>query len=289
MTIDQSSPSKESWTISRISIWILIPLIIGILISLLIPRPAIGVIKLDEAIYSYTAQDLIQQLSAARDSNEIRAVVLVMTTPGGTVTDTESVYREIVKFRQIKPIVTVIEGMAASGGYYVACASDYVYAKASSEIGNIGVIGTQPEEPTVYEDIYSTGPYKIWGMPRDSFSRELEMLKQHFLQVVKTGRGERLKISDEVILRGEVYTGTDALKNGLIDGLGSLSDAEDKAALLAGIKHYAVKDMFTYAGLTVRAAQPIGFFRNDENGNITAYPQKSGSYMLYIPGLGDAQ
>ncbi len=167
MTIDQPENRHHTWSFSEISLWILIPLIVGILISLLIPRPAIGVIYLSDAIYSYSAHDLIQQLSAARNSNDIRAVVLVMNSPGGTVSDTESVYREIVTLKQEKPVVTVIEGIDASGGYYVAAASDYIFAKASSEIGNIGVIGTQPEKPSVYEDIYSTGPYKIWGMPRD--------------------------------------------------------------------------------------------------------------------------
>ena len=78
MTTDSSPEIRPSWSLSRISIWILIPLILGILLSLLIPRPAIGMIYLSDAIYSYTAHDLIQQLSAARNSNEIRAVVLVM-------------------------------------------------------------------------------------------------------------------------------------------------------------------------------------------------------------------
>jgi protease IV len=289
MTTNTSPDEKSSWTLSRISLWILIPLIAGILLSLLIPRPAIGMIYLNDAIYSFTAHDLIQQLSAARKSDDIRAVVLVMTSPGGTVTDTESVYREIIALKKVKPVVTVIEGLAASGGYYVASASDFIYAKASSEIGNIGVIGTQPEAPTVFEDVYSTGPYKIWGMPRDSFSRELEMLKQGFLQAVKLGRGNRLKIPDDVVLRGEVYSGGDALRNGLIDALGSQSDAEAKAAELAGIRHYTTKDLFDVAGLTVRVVQPMGFFRTDTKGNITAYPALPGSYMLYIPGLGDAQ
>jgi ClpP class serine protease len=65
-------------------------------------------------------------------------------------------------------------------------------------------------------------------MPRDSFSRELEMLKQGFLQAVKLGRGDRLKLSDETILRGEIYSGGDALRAGLIDALGSQSEAEAK-------------------------------------------------------------
>lgn len=289
MTLETTSESPKTWSLSRISIWLIIPLIIGILLSLLIPRPAVGVIYLNDAIYYYSAHDMIRQISTARENPEIRAVVIVMTSPGGTVSDTESVYREIISLRKDKPVVTVIEGMAASGGYYLASGTDYIFAKASSEIGNIGVIGTLPQEPVVYEDVYSTGPYKILGMPRDSFSRELEMLKTGFLEVVKLGRGEHLKISDETILRGEVYSGSDALKYGLIDSLGSQSDAEAKAAELAGIRHFKVVDLYDLAGLTARAMEPIGFFQTDVLGNKTAMPAQPGSYMLYIPGLGDAQ
>src|SRR5512133_1825312 len=114
MTIEQPVNERHRWSFSGISIWIILPLVVGILISLLIPRPAVGVIYVNDAIYSYSAHDIIQELSAARKSNDIRAVVLVMNSPGGTVTDTESVYREIISLRQTKPVVTVIEGMAAS-------------------------------------------------------------------------------------------------------------------------------------------------------------------------------
>jgi protease-4 len=289
MTEENPKKQSSSWSLSTISFWVVFPLILGIIVSVLIPQPSIGVIYLNDAIYSFSAKDLIKQISTARDSNEIRAVVLVMNSPGGTVTDTESVYREIVSLRQSKPVVTVIEGIAASGGYYLACATDFVFAKASSEVGNIGVIGTQPEKPVVLENIYSTGPYKMWGMPRDSFSRELEMLKQGFLEVVKTGRGDRLKMADEDILRGEVYSGGDALRLGLIDALGSQSDGIRKAAELAGLRNYGVKDLFDVAGLKVEINQPMGFFLQSENGVVSPYPARTGTFMLYIPGLGDAQ
>ncbi len=289
MTVEHVEKDQHSWSNSRFVLWILIPLIIGVLLSLLIPRPVIGMIYINDAIYSASAYDVIQQLNVARNSNSIRAVVVVMNSPGGTVSDTESVYREIMALRKTKPVVTVIEGIAASGGYYIACASDYIYAKASSEIGNIGVIGTQPDKPTVFENTFSSGPYKIWGMPRDSFSRELDMLKQGFLQVVKLGRGDRLKMTDETVLRGEVYSGGDALRLGLIDSLGSQSEAVSRAAELAGIRHYSTTNLFTEAGLKERVMEPLGFYRKDSAGNTTEYPAKSGHYMLYIRGLGGEQ
>jgi len=290
MTNEKPVSSMSRQTITNLAIWGIVPLVAGILLSLLIPRPKIGIIYLNDAIYAYTSQNMLQELAVARDSDDVKAVVLVVNSPGGTVTDTESLYREVNSLRQKKPVVTVIEGMAASGGYYLACATDLIYAKASSEVGNIGVIGTQPDKPAVYEDIYSTGPYKMWGMPRDSFSRELEMLKQGFLQAVKQGRGDRLKITDETILRGEVYTGSDAARLGLIDGLASQSEAIEQAARLAGVRHFQTLDLFTAAGLTrQQLSLPMGFFRQDSSGNLTAYPAKPGNYLLFIPGLGEAQ
>ncbi|BCY19292.1 hypothetical protein hrd7_31410 [Leptolinea sp. HRD-7] len=290
MTIEKPGTSINRQTLMGLALWVILPLTAGILLSLFIPRPKIGIIYLNDAIYAYTSQNIQQELAVARNSNDVRAVVLVINSPGGTVTDTESLYREVIALRKTRPVVTVIEGMAASGGYYLASASDLIFAKASSEIGNIGVIGTRPDKPAVYEDIYSTGPYKMWGMPRDSFSRELEMLKQGFLQAVKLGRGDRLKMSDEMILRGEIYTGSDAERLGMIDGLGTQSEAVEAAARLAGLRHYQTLDLFSAAGLSKPQTNiPLGFFRQDDRGNITAYPAKSGIYLLYIPGLGEVQ
>ena len=260
--------------------WLVIPLVIGILLSFLIQRPMIGVIYLDDAIYSYTARDLTSQIIYAREKPEIKAVVLVMNSPGGTVSDTESVYRELLSLRQTKPVVTVVEGMAASGGYYLASGTDYIFAKASSEVGNIGVIGYLPDLPIVLETVYSTGPYKMWGMPREAFVRELEMLKQGFLQAVLLGRKDHLKMSPEEVLRGQIFPGGDALRLGLIDEFGSISNGYEKAASLARISHYktiALRDYVVSAQPT-----PAPFFQGSSSGLISQYPTKPGIYMLYI-------
>lgn len=260
-------------------VWLLVPLGLGILISLLIPRPAVGVIYMDDAIFSTTARDLNEKIIAARTNPDIKALVLVLNSPGGTVSDTESVYRELLLLRQSKPVVTVIEGMAASGGYYLASASDYIFSKASSEVGNIGVIGYLPDSPIALETVYSTGPYKMWGMPRESFVREMEMLKRQFLQVVRQGRGERLKMTDEEILGGQVYSAGDALRLGLVDRFGSVSDGLDKAASLAGISHFETVDM---DGLVSAQATPEPFFQGSADGLISSYPRKAGLYFLYV-------
>ncbi|MHC1784304.1 MAG: S49 family peptidase [Anaerolineaceae bacterium] len=274
----ESTEKERSKTAYRWLLWLLIPLAAGILISLLIPRPAVGVIYLDDAIYGYTSRDLTTQIIHAREDPNIKALVFVMNSPGGTVSDTESVYRELMLLRQTKPVVTVIEGMAASGGYYLASGSDYIISKASSEVGNIGVIGYLPDSPIAIEAVYSTGPYKMWGMPRESFVREMEMLKQQFLEVVQQGRGERLQMKEEEILSGKIYVGGDALRLGLIDEFGSVSDGIDKAASLAKISHQITINLNAF----INASTPEPFFQGSAESLISSYPNKAGIYFLYV-------
>jgi protease-4 len=260
-----------------------LPLIGGLLISLFIPRPVIGIITLNDAIYDLTAEEMVTQLSYAYDHPEVRAVVIAMNSPGGTVTDTESVYMEIARLRKKKPVITLINSMAASGAYYLAVGTDYIIAKPSSEVGNVGVWNYLPFPPSIEDDLYSTGPYKLWGSPRDTVIRQMEMIKKGFLDAVVLGRGDSLKTAQEVILRGQIYPGSEALRMGLIDELGSQSMAFEKAADLAHIQHYKISNLRQLAGLPEFLSQP--FFITASDGRTTPYPLKSGVFLLYIPNM----
>jgi len=272
---------------SKLNIWswmaaILLPLIIATPLSwFLIPQPIIGVIHLNDSIYSVSAQDMITQIAYARQHPEIRAVVLVINSPGGTVVDTESVYLELALLRKEKPVITVVEGMAASGAYYLSVGTDYIFAKPSSIVGNIGIIGILPTNPTVYEDYYSTGPYKMTGSTRDTYVREMEMLKQAFWEAVKLGRGSSLTAPQEVILSGQIWLGSEALKIGIIDAIGTQTEAYEKAAEMAKIAHYKVEDLRSLAGLPEITSS--SFYYQLPDGRITPYPNKEGLYFLYIP------
>ena len=273
--------SEISWEQTQyILLWIALPLIIGVLIAAAIPRPIIGVIHLDTAIDSYAAGDLIAQIDYARQRTEVRAVVLMVDSPGGTVVDTESIYQELLQLRQDKPVVASVAGMAASGAYYLSVGTDYIIANPTSEVGNIGVIGTLPDNPAIFESLVSTGPYKLWGEPRDTFQREMEMIKQDFYQAVKLGRGDRLLVGPEVILTGRIWPGSEALRIGLIDSLGSQSVAISTAARLARISNYRVTDL---AGLVGIQASSSGFFAQSPDGVTLPYPNQTGIYLLYIP------
>jgi protease IV len=264
-------------------LWIVLPLVVGLLIaSSLVPQPIVGVIHLSDAIYTQTARDLITQINYAMDHPEVRAVVLSFDSPGGTVVDTEAIYMELERLRAKKPVVTAINGMAASGAYYLSVGTDYIYAKPTSLVGNVGVIGYLPPTPLVFEDIISTGPYKLWGAPRDSDMRQIDMIKQSFYEAVRLGRGERLKAGPETILRGQIWLGTEALKLGLIDEIGTENDAVRRAAQMTHIWHYKAADLYNLAGIQASA---YSFFMQSPEGITLPYPKESGMYLLYIPPL----
>ena len=268
----------------RAAWWVIPALIVGILLSLLIPRPEIGVIQLSDAIYSTTATDMIIQIDYARQDPNVHAVVLILNSPGGTVVDTEAVYMELARLRMTKPVVTWVSGMAASGAYYLSSGTDYIVAVPSSEVGNVGVIGYLPPAPMVLEDTISTGPYKLWGSPRDTSMREIEMIEQGFFQAVTLGRGSRLKIGPDILLRGQIWPASEAYQYGLVDELGSETAAFDQAASLAHLWHYKVTDLYAASGISQNAG-PVGFFQETKDGTKSAYPSQSGIYMLYIPAM----
>ena len=278
------SAADQKWEKIRFSlIWIVLPLIVGLLIASAVPRPVIGVIRLNDAIYSYTAREMIAQIQYAMDHPEIRAVVLAFDSPGGTVVDTEAVYFELTRLREKKPVVTAVNGMAASGAYYLSVNTDYIYAKPTSMVGNIGVIGYLPPAPFLIEDIISTGPYKLWGAPRDSDMRQIERVKQGFFEAVNLGREGRLNAEPQVIFSGQIWAGSEAVRLGIADEIGTETDAFAKAASLAKVAHYQVKDLYELAGLVSPYAYP--FFFQSPDGMVMPYPNEAGTYLLYIPPL----
>jgi len=276
--------TNKQWENFRVGLlWVAIPLIVGLIFaSSIVPQPVVGVIRLEDAIYGYSAQNMIKQIQYASEHPEIKAVVLVFESPGGTVVDTEAVYFELTKLREKKPVVTAVNAMAASGAYYLSANTDYIYAKPTSLVGNIGVIGYLPPAPFIIEDIITTGPYKLFGSPRDGDMRQIEMVKQGFFEAVTLGRGDKLTAGPEIIFSGQIWVGTDALHLGIIDQLGGEAEAAQKAAELAKVVNYEVTDLASLAGVNTFGGF---FFMQSADGLVLPYPNEAGIFMLYIPPL----
>ncbi len=259
---------------------ILIPLIAGILFSSFIPQPKIGLIEIKEPLDNDVSKSVVEQIQYANNHPEIRGIVLALDSPGGTINDTELIYLELNHLRRKMPVVTMVQGLSASGAYYVSLATDFIYSNPSAMVGNVGVIGQIPPVPVLLEEIYSTGPYKFWGNPRDTYVRQIDMMKRSFLKAVEVGRGDRLAISIEQVSRGEVYPASEALGYGLIDQLGSQSEAIEKAARLAHITNYEVVNLSQM--VDQERSEAPAFYALDENGESTGYPREPGFYYLYI-------
>lgn len=226
-----------------LGVGLLLALACGMLLSLtLIPTPQIAVIRLEGEIWGgYTAY-VRQALEEAANDPAVRGVVLDIASPGGEVTASEELYYAILSLRESKPVIASVEELAASGAYYAASAADQIYAKPSSAVGNIGVISFLSEPDIMDERLITTGPFKLSGGPQVEYIRQMELLKETFLAAILAQRADRLTVGPEVLSRGEVYPGLQALQLGLIDEIGSHGDAIAAAADMARLRNYEVVD-----------------------------------------------
>jgi protease IV len=243
-----SKPRKISWL--GLAIYtlfgLILPLAGGFLVSRrVIPAPAVGVIHLDTEIYGTSAEFINEQIAEARANPRIKAVVVKIDSPGGEVTATQNIFLELLKLRGEMPVVGSIDSTAASGAFYVAMATNPVYAKPSSTVGNVGVWGYFPSEIGVNDVILASGPFKLTASNTAEFLRGIDSIKQEFLATVISQRGARLKISEVDLAQGLAYSGRESLSFGLIDNLGSQTEAVEYAAEKAGIRHYQVVDLET--------------------------------------------
>lgn len=206
-------------------------------------KPKIGVIDIPfTGINENTAAIITSYLDYSRRNPDIKAVVIKMGSPGGGASASEQLYHETARLREEKPVVMVMNGMMASGGYMMAMGVNHSYTKTSTLVGNVGVVaGTGPIfPPRIPEQIAYTGPYKLTGISRRDWISDLDMLKVAFVEMVVRERGDKLKISPEELGDGKLYTGMEAVALGLVDEVGSDTQAFRKAAELAGISNYSL-------------------------------------------------
>ena len=253
-TSPQRSPLR---LILTLLLAIIVPLAVGLWAApRVVPKPQVGIARLNFDITDVSAYELTEQLAYARRDSAVQAVVLVINSPGGYAASSEELYFDVLNTRQEMPVVAAIDLIAASGAYYMAAAADEIYAKPTSLVGSIGVIASPPSEPLLDDSIVTTGPYKAFGGTRDGFIRGAEASKFSFLEAVKTGRGDRLQVGLDFLSRAEVFGGIQALEYGLIDGLIANDEAVRRAAELAGLNDYDVVELYplAFADVTGSAA-----------------------------------
>jgi len=199
------------------------------------------------------SDDIVHQIEAAVDDHDVKGIVLRINSPGGSAAGSQEVYEAVRKARQAREgsfiVVASMADVAASGGYYVAAAADAILADKATITGSIGAIAMHEDMSGLFEkigikpEVIKSGELKDMLNPmapmsdeaREVVERLVEQVHEQFVQAVADGR-ENLDLEIvEVLADGRIYTGQQALENGLVDEIGGFREALDRAGKLAGI------------------------------------------------------
>ncbi len=202
----------------------------------------------------------IRELQKLRKDEDVKAVVIRVNSGGGSAFASEQIWHEIELLKAEKPVVISMGGMAASGGYYISCGANKIFAEPSTLTGSIGIFGMIPdgtelitEKLALHFDVVKTNKHADFGAPAmfgmlgRNFTDDESALMQAeiergydlFISRVAEGRGIS-KDSVDAIGQGRVWTGEQAIKLGLVDELGNLNDAIEEASKLANLEEYSV-------------------------------------------------
>ncbi len=208
-------------------------------------------------------------LRAAIADESVRAVVLLVDSPGGSAVASETIWREVDLLRKAKPVIVSMGALAASGGYYIACPADVILALPATLTGSIGVFGGKVVVRALLERLGLTtgavahGQHALMFSARRGFDEQerqrlaagLDAIYDDFVAKVAHGRGRTVSEIDAVA-RGRVWTGRDAVHAGLVDELGGLRDAVRVARDRAGLPDTAPVRPAIHVGVLARLGRP---------------------------------
>lgn len=217
-----------------------------------------------QIMYGEGNEDIIGQgiinkaIKKARKDKSVKAIVLRVNSPGGSALASELIWRELELTKKEKPLVVSMGNLAASGGYYIACNADKIIAEPTTITGSIGVFGMIPNISKLTDKLginaeqvstNSSANYSVFEPIDEKFYKVtkegVEQIYNVFVTRVANGRGLKFDEVDK-IAQGRVWTGKQALENGLIDALGSLDDAIEMAASIANVDDYRVRNYPNY-------------------------------------------
>lgn len=200
-----------------------------------------------------------RSLQEARKNENIKAVVLRIDSPGGNALTSDIIWREIELTKKVKPVVVSMGNYAASGGYYLACNADKIFAEANTITGSIGVFGTLPNFSKLIDKIGihveqvntndNAAEYSVFK-PLDEKFRSVtqESIERVYTTFVKRVAAGRRMTFDQVdaVAQGRVWSGSEAIKAGLVDEIGGMDAALKEAAKLAKINAYKTQNFPQY-------------------------------------------
>lgn len=249
-------------------------------------------------IYGEGEEDLVGQgainksLKIAREDDRIKAIVLRVNSPGGSALASELIWRELELTRAVKPLIVSMGDVAASGGYFIACNADKIFAETTTITGSIGVYGTIPninefasniginaEQVKTNKNAVTYSFFEPMSEEQEFFLKEgVEDIYELFTTRVANGR-EMTQDQVKAIAEGRVWTGNSAVQNGLVDEIGGLDDALQYAAQIADIESYKIIEFPVFERSFEDILEGFGLAKSKES--ILKEELGAENYMIY--------
>lgn len=200
------------------------------------------------------SEDISEDLLDIADNDKIKAVILRINSPGGSAYGSEQIWKAVSVVKSKKPIVVSMGDYAASGGYYIACNTDRIFAQPTTLTGSIGIFGIFPniggltDKLGIKFDNVKTNKYSDFGATYRPMNTEERAILQRYINngyelfTKRCAEGRNMNIDSlKAIAEGRIYSGTDAMRLGLVDEMGGLEEAITFAAKKANISDYTIK------------------------------------------------
>ncbi len=246
------------------------------------PRPKFGYLTINGTIYDSTFY--VKKIRSLRKNNEIEGLLLKINSPGGMPGSSQAILDALLKFKEKKPIVTLVENVCASGGYYIATASNKIISPASAFIGSIGNYLQLPNVKNLLDDwkikfkFIQTGKYKTTGNPFQELSPEEEKFLQelsddvYYQFITDVAKYRKLNPKEHKIWAdGKIFTATQSLTLNLIDKIGGMDDAIEELKSL--------KNIPTESDIKLVKIRPISGLRKFLQGEDE---EEDGSWLHYF-------
>jgi protease-4 len=244
---------------------------------------------------SIGSENISKQIRKAREDDKVKAIVLRVNSPGGSALASDVIWREMGLAKEAKPVVVSMGDVAASGGYYISCEADKIFASENTITGSIGVFGVIPNMQGFFNDKLGltfdgvqTSTYADLGAlyrpltqgERDIIQQGVENIYEDFIEKVGEGRGIQ-KSDVDSIGQGRVWSGEDAKNIGLVDEFGGLNAAIDEAAKLAELDDYKLLELPKKKEPVEQLMEDL-FGGNDETKIIEKHLGSSYKYFKYL-------
>lgn len=252
--------------------------------------------KGDTEVYSKTFINLINEI---KNDDDIKAVVLRVNSPGGSANASAEILYELYELKKKKPLIVSFSDIAASGGYYISMAADKIYAQDNTLTGSIGVLGMIPDVKKLANTIGITSDYVSTNLNSNYYSitrgtskgfkeimnKGITITYKKFVNEVMKGRHMTYAQVDSVG-QGRIWSGRDALENGLVDEIGGFNEAIEYAAKKAGVTSY---NLVSYPEEKTNWDLIVNMFTSDDNDlnqsgiieNLIKYELGKDHYKLY--------